>query len=752
MENFKILMALMGLNIGGAETHVLELCKALKKSGVDVFVASNGGVYERELIEAGIHHILVPLHNKRVSNIIRSYFILKRTIRDNNIKLVHAHARIPAFICELLRRTLHFRFVTTVHWDFNASFPWNFLSHWGEGSLAVSEDLRKYLIDIYHVPAEKILLTINGIDTEKFSPLDPSQSINDDAPSPEERASENPFGIPANARVIVHVCRMDRKNNRVTYKLMEAVKALLPEFPNLVLLIVGGGDDSNNIARTVRRCNEEKSFVIFAGPRADISRCLRLGTIFVGISRAALEAMACELPVVLAGAPGYIGLFEAQKLQLGINTNFTCRGCPETDTRELTDDIRKLLNMDAEGRETIGRYNRSVVIEYYSVDRMCRDALKLYETVRGFDRPIDAVISGYYGFNNNGDDTMLKAIIDGLKAERPNVAITVLSMRPRQTADQHNVCAVNRYNIIALTRAIANAKILITGGGNLIQDVTSTQSLLYYLWLIAFAHSKGTRTMLYANGIGPVKKQRNIDRLAPILNNVDLITLRDEFSEQTLNHFGVNAPRAIITADAAFSLGDVEQTHIDAVLGRIELFGKKFFSVSVRKWRYNMLGFEEEIARFCDYVGERYGFTALFIPMRPSDDTEISRRIMGLMKQPSVFFGEKYTTDEIWGAIGMSEFMLGMRLHTLIYAATTGTPLIGLVYDSKVKAMMETLHQHFYKLVEDFHWQALAIYADNIMNNKEKIAGEIKKAGRRQAERAKLNTALCLELMERKAF
>jgi polysaccharide pyruvyl transferase WcaK-like protein len=258
--------------------------------------------------------------------------------------------------------------------------------------------------------------------------------------------------------------------------------------------------------------------------------------------------------------------------------------------------------------------------------------------------------------------------------------------------------------------------------------------------------------MLYANGIGPVKKQRNIERLAPVLNDVDLITLRDEFSEQTLNSFGVNAPRTVITADAAFSLGDVERARIDDMLDRIDLRNKKFFSVSVRKWRYNMPGFEEEIARFCDYVGKRYGFIALFIPMRPSDDTEISRRIMGLMKQPSIFFGEKYTTDEIRGAIGMSEFMLGMRLHTLIYAATTGTPLIGLVYDSKVKAMMETLHQHFYKLVEDFHWQNLAIYADNIMNNKQAITEEIKKAGRCQAEKAKLNTALCLELIERKAF
>ena len=43
---YKVLMTLMGLDIGGAETHVVELSKELKKQGYDIIVASNGGVYE----------------------------------------------------------------------------------------------------------------------------------------------------------------------------------------------------------------------------------------------------------------------------------------------------------------------------------------------------------------------------------------------------------------------------------------------------------------------------------------------------------------------------------------------------------------------------------------------------------------------------------------------------------------------------------------------------------------------------------
>ncbi|HBF64795.1 MAG TPA: glycosyltransferase family 1 protein, partial [Clostridium sp.] len=76
--NYKILMALMGLEIGGAETHVVELSKELKKQGYDIIVASNGGVYEKELEEVGIKHYKVPMHQRNVFKMIKSYFLLKK--------------------------------------------------------------------------------------------------------------------------------------------------------------------------------------------------------------------------------------------------------------------------------------------------------------------------------------------------------------------------------------------------------------------------------------------------------------------------------------------------------------------------------------------------------------------------------------------------------------------------------------------------------------------------------------------------
>jgi len=138
--------------------------------------------------------------------------------------------------------------------------------------------------------------------------------------------------------------------------------------------------------------------------------------------------------------------------------------------------------------------------------------------------------------------------------------------------------------------------------------------------------------------------------------------------------------------------------------------------------------------------------------MRPVEDSELSKRIMGFMKYPAIFLGEHYTSEQVRGAVAKSEFVLSMRLHTLIYAAKSGTPVIGLVYDSKIKVMMDALNQHFYRLVEDFRWEDLKYFADKIMADREQIIEEILAAGQREREKAFLNTGYCLELLDRGAF
>ncbi|MCL2619105.1 MAG: glycosyltransferase, partial [Defluviitaleaceae bacterium] len=404
MNNYKVLMTLMGLEIGGAETHVLELCKALRKQGVEVYVASNGGAYESELEDWGVTHFSVPLHNKNLANVVSAYGALKRIIVENDIKLVHAHARIPAFLCGLLRRKLGFRFVTTAHWTFTVGFPFNVLTNWGERSLAVSEDVKQYLTANYKFPAEHIKVTINGIDTEKFCADTPYADIAEE------------FGLDAGAFRIVYVSRLDKERSLAAHALIGALPKILACCPNLEVVIVGDGGDRRNVEEAANAANKAagRRVAIMAGARVDINKFTASCDIFVGVSRAALEAMSAAKPVILAGNEGYLGIFGEDKLAVGIDTNFCCRGCDTTSAESIARDALALIAKSGEERAKLGEYGRDLVSRDYSTARMAADAMQVYESVRTGAGDIDVLISGYYGFGNNGDDAVLQSIVDNL--------------------------------------------------------------------------------------------------------------------------------------------------------------------------------------------------------------------------------------------------------------------------------------------------------------------------------------------------
>ena len=93
--------------------------------------------------------------------------------------------------------------------------------------------------------------------------------------------------------------------------------------------------------------------------------------------------MAAEKPTIIAGNEGYIGLFDKDKLDAGLSTNFCCRGCGESDTETLTQDIGNFFGLWEEEQNNLGKYAREVVSEYYSVTKMADDAEKVYKEVLG---------------------------------------------------------------------------------------------------------------------------------------------------------------------------------------------------------------------------------------------------------------------------------------------------------------------------------------------------------------------------------
>ena len=736
MKSKKVLMVLMGLEIGGAETHVVELSKQLRREGWEVAVVSNGGVYERELTDAGIRCHRAPLHKRNVLLMLRSLRILRRVIRAEQPDVVHAHARIPAFLCGILQRQMGFPFVTSAHWVFYVNGLLKRIANWGERTIAVSDDIKAYLIENYGVPAEHISVTINGIDAGKFSPDVSGERV------------LREFGLSPERPVVSYVSRMDFSRALVARQLVAIAPRLREAVPGIQLLLAGGGDAFDEIKARADAVNAAagERFVVMTGARTDINEIVAAGDVFVGVSRAALEAMAAGKPVIVSGNEGYIGLFEESKLKLARSNNFCCRGCEES-TEELlyVDIVRALKELSEEERVDLGRYGRSVIQKYYSVERMARDAEAAYRAVLAAHTRI--VLSGYYGFRNLGDDAILLALRDRLAETLPGATLVALSRRPRETRGKCGVEAVDRFDPFAVRRAIRRASCFVSGGGSLLQDHTSARSLLYYTTLIRTAKRFGKPVMFYANGIGPVETARGRERVRAAAEAADVITLRDADSLGALREMGVKNERITVTADPVFAMPSGE-----AARGRERLAalgvpaGKPVIGVSVR-FAAGMEANVAEFAKFCDALSE--SAAVVFLVMQPGADSAAAAAVRARMRAPAFEASAPYDPAMMADMLACMDAVVSTRLHSMIFAACSHVPVLGVVYDPKVSACAEALGMPLAGTLEAFDAEAALQTLRAVLDERGAYVERLACAVEEQRERAKGNESTFLELIGR---
>ena len=674
----KIMMALMGLEIGGAETHVVELVKELHRRGHSILVVSNGGVYTAALEEPGIRHVHIPMHRRRIVDMLRSLRLLRRLIRQEKPDLVHAHARIPAFLCGILHRQMGFPFITSAHWVFEVTPLLRIVSDWGQRTVAVSEDIKTYLMEQYQVPPDQIHVTINAVDTVSFSPGDRDQAL----------AKE--LGI-SEGMVIGHISRLDQSRERSARELIALMPRLLQTHPEAQLLIVGGGTEEASLRREAEQVNAlvGRKSIIMTGPRTDIAQLVQLCDIFVGVSRAALEAISCEKPTILAGNEGYIGTFTPDVLSQAQQSNFCCRGFAPIAGDRLLSDLLELLSMTPEQRSGLVRFGRELIEREYSVAKMTEDYLNAYDALLHPSPVIKAAVSGYYGFGNLGDDAILHAISGMFRQFPVPVRLTVLSNSPADTVRQYGLNAVPRFSPLGLFRTLYGSDIVISGGGSLLQNKTSTRSLIYYLAVIRLAQLLGKPVVVYANGIGPLLGSRNRRLVHKVIEKCALVTLRDHQSVEELRSLGVARPDLYVTGDPAFTLKPTraprEYLRELGISDDAQVVG-----ISVRNLPDND-HFPGEFAKLCDRLALEKGKTIVFLVMQESRDEAISRQIMAQMTAPSHLAKTPGDPGAMLSLIRDMDAVVSMRLHTIIFAAQMQVPVAGCVYDPKVSAFLDML-------------------------------------------------------------
>lgn len=674
----KILLICRDMDCGGAQTHVLELAVGLARLGNDISVASASGGLVKHLEKNGVRHVNIPLEKKDVLSLLKHRRALSRLISEG-FDVVHAHTRISAMLSDGICRRKRTCFVSTAHAHFKINSFLKRVCRWGERQIAVSRDLYFYLLENAPRVSERNICVINnGIDIKKFSP----ESLN---------SSRKKSGI-----TVLFLSRLDGDCSAAAYSLCRISERLFEACPQIRIVIGGGGDAFCDILALADAIEKRTGVrIVDAVGRVDnVLDFLSRGDIFVGVSRAALEAMACGIPTVIGGDEGFLGVADEKNLKRGEYSNFCCRGERFLTDSELFDALLRLIRMNDKERAQLSCAARGFVCEHHSTEKMALKTENFYKKAfadsayRVKDRQKGGVLlCGYYGFGNMGDELMLESAVRKIENEVGDVSVRILSRGRKGISCGRRVSFVRRSSPFAVMRAIKRADKVVFGGGTLLQNATSRRSLAYYLALLKYAQFFGKRTELWGNGIGDIKGKRSRRAVAKTLKCCDRVGIRDGASmekiEEMCREFGVEISGVCAERDLALEpwlYGDIDARESE-VLVRLGLAEGKRFAV------FSVMGnaaqeHRKSIFEYAKKLG-REGVTPIFAVMYPAQDLALSRK---LCKDLGGILAYPFWATDIVALMRGAEVVCSMRYHALVLAHVAGASFVGIGDDQKIKS------------------------------------------------------------------
>ncbi len=309
------------------------------------------------------------------------------------------------------------------------------------------------------------------------------------------------------------------------------------------------------------------------------------------------------------------------------------------------------------------------------------------------------LLIGYYGYGNTGDEALLTALIDSLKAES-EFEFSVLSYNVEKTEKVHGVKGISRGKHMALIKAIRTSDAVVVGGGSILQDVTSSLSLYYYLTILFLAKLFGKKAFLVGNGYGPVNKRLNQGLVAFMLRRLNGVIARDKEACERYRALGVK--KLFCGVDLVYLL-DAPQSNDNV---------EKNVVISLRKW-HNNDNTKAVIAEAIEYL-KSLGYQIKLLSMKqPEDDSELNAFVSDDVK---------LIAHDIVGtskALAAADFVIAMRLHALILAANSNTPFIAISYDPKVDSFNKQVSHKKTIHTEDMNFAELKQNIDDTIANLE---------------------------------
>jgi polysaccharide pyruvyl transferase CsaB len=295
-----------------------------------------------------------------------------------------------------------------------------------------------------------------------------------------------------------------------------------------------------------------------------------------------------------------------------------------------------------------------------------------------------AVLCGYYGMGNGGDEALLATLLQMLpKDVRP----IVLSKTPEVTAARYRVEAIDRWNFWSVLGAMRRSDAFIWGGGSLVQDVSSQISPLYYLGLMQLAQIMGLKTIAWAQGIGPLQSPFNRRLTRHLLKRCAVVTVRDRGSADLLTGWGIGHTLA---PDPVWAM----ETEVIVRTVQPEM------TVAVNLRQHRSLT-PERLATLTQALVEFQAQSRsriLLVPFQMSLDLTLAEELHQRLPGSEVVRLED--PEELRQLFDRVDVAIVMRLHGLIMAAAAGCRCFALSYDPKVTQVATTLGLGFCELAQ----------------------------------------------------
>ncbi|PIC64449.1 polysaccharide pyruvyl transferase [Sporosarcina sp. P13] len=313
-------------------------------------------------------------------------------------------------------------------------------------------------------------------------------------------------------------------------------------------------------------------------------------------------------------------------------------------------------------------------------------------------------IVGNYGNDNNGDEAILLSIISQVTSvfQVPSDAITVFSNNPKQTAQRYQVMSAPLYykkgNAVKTFGAtyLQNKKIvktfdlLIIGGGGILMDLYKREAPLYGSYAM-MAKSSGVPYVIYGCGAGPLSSDLGKWFIRYMSKHAHSISVRDPESAELLKSVGVKKSIEVI-GDPAFSLKKERSTTADRPL-KIGVTAVPYYHGGYwpesKEEIYQL--YIEGMAKNLDALAAKQPVEITFFATKFPQDADVTKDIQKLMKESAstTVIDRNLLPEDLLEITASQDLVIGTRLHSLILATCTATPVIAVCYHHKVNDFMK---------------------------------------------------------------